>query len=243
MRMKVCNLSWMLIISSVFLGILVGWSATLASRVLPVIARLVLIFALLLDLYGRLRVIRSIFIPGALHGIEASFLADDSLRKLRSAIFRVVWSCRQPLANSLLFGPHGCGYRLLDSAADIGFQWDSRQLGWERLGVPVLSILAGPIQHFRGAVLEAWRNKVSADLSVRKGFRGGSWLDTDGSLQLLNSGHVRERDKGLLWVSMLVVFGIAFCSGRSRISMCRVVSAVVLMVMVIFSGIVLFPSG
>ena len=53
------------------------------------------------------------FIPGALHGIEASFLADTSLRKLRTAIFKVVWSSRQPLANigealSLLDGPPGC---------------------------------------------------------------------------------------------------------------------------------------
>ena len=33
---------------------------------------------------------------------------------------------------------------------------------------------------------------------ARKGFRGGPWLDVDGSLQLLNSGHVRERDEALL---------------------------------------------
>ena len=31
-----------------------------------------------------------------------------------------------------------------------------------------------------------------------KGFRGGPWLDIDGTLQLLNSDHVRERDKALL---------------------------------------------
>ena len=41
-------------------------------------ARLVLIFVLPLDFHGRLSVIRSKFIPGALHGIEASFLADAS---------------------------------------------------------------------------------------------------------------------------------------------------------------------
>ena len=175
------------------------------------------------------------FIPGAFHGIEASFLGDTCLRKLRTAILKVVWSSRQPLANigtvlSLLDGPLGCDpafcvvwfqfrllrrclaywpgeaprvYRLLDSvavrcpgrgsahvlvesAAEIGFQWDSRQLGWE----PVLGNSAGPIQHFRAAVLERWRNKVSADLSARKGFRGGTWLDIDGTLQLLNSDHV-----------------------------------------------------
>ena len=53
------------------------------------------------------------FIPGALHGIEASFLAAAGLRKLRAAIVRVVWSRRQSLANpgavlSLLDGPSGC---------------------------------------------------------------------------------------------------------------------------------------
>ena len=55
-----------------------------------------------------------------------------------------------------------------------------------------MSNLAGPIQHFRAAVLEEWRGKVSADLCARKGFRGGPWLDLCGTLQLLNSDHVRE---------------------------------------------------
>ena len=53
------------------------------------------------------------YLPAALHGIEASLLASDSLRKLRSAIRRVAWSRRQPLADvgavrSLLDGPTGC---------------------------------------------------------------------------------------------------------------------------------------
>ena len=44
-------------------------------------------------------------------------------------------------------------------------------LGWERPGLPVLGNLAGPVQHFRAAVLDAWRNKVSTDLCAVKGFR------------------------------------------------------------------------
>ena len=64
-----------------------GWSSTLASRVRLVISRLVLVSALPLDFHGRLRVLRSMFIPGALHGIEASFRAGTSLRKLRAALF------------------------------------------------------------------------------------------------------------------------------------------------------------
>ena len=76
-----------------------------------VLSRLILIFALPLDFHGRMRVVRSMYIPAALHGIEASLLASDSLRKLRSAICRAVWSRRQPFANvgavlSLLDGPH-----------------------------------------------------------------------------------------------------------------------------------------
>ena len=66
------------------------------------------------------------------------------------------------------------------------------------LGSLQLSNLAGPIQHFRAAILDAWRNKVAVDLCGREGFRGGPLLDIPGSLQLLNSSHVRERDKALL---------------------------------------------
>ena len=181
------------------------------------------------------------YLPAALHGVEASLLASDSLRKLRSSICRVVWSRRQPMASvgavlSLLDGPTGCDpafcvvwfrfrllrrylalwpaevgrvYRLLAnvredcpvhlhlsaSAAEIGFQWDPHALAWVRPGLPLLSDLAGPTQHFRAAILDAWRNKVTAtDLCCRQGFRGGPLLDVHGSLQLLNSSHVRERE-------------------------------------------------
>ena len=143
------------------------------------------------------------YLPAALHGIEASLLASDSLRKLRFSIHRVVWSRRQPLAGvgavlSLLDGPTGCDpafcvvwfpfrllrrylalwlmevgrvYRLLEmvseggpghspihllsaSAAEIGFRWDPLALAWSRPGLPLLSNLAGPVQHFEAALLD-----------------------------------------------------------------------------------------
>ena len=62
-----------------------------------VTSRLVLIFALRI-FTGRVKVVRSMFIPGALHGFEASLLSFASLRKLRSSIHKVVWSRRQPFA-------------------------------------------------------------------------------------------------------------------------------------------------
>ena len=88
-----------------------GWSATLPARVRLVISRLVLILALTQDFHGRVRVVRSTYLPAAQHGIEASLLASDSLRKLRSSIRRVVWS-RSSLwlvlvVLSLLDGPTG----------------------------------------------------------------------------------------------------------------------------------------
>ena len=208
---------------------------------------MLLFFILPLDFHGRVRVVRSMYLPAALHGIEASLLASDSLRKLRPSTHRVVWSRRQPLASvgavlGLLDGPTECDpafcvvwfrfrllrrylalwpaevgrvYRLLEmfgrgcpghgpvhflsaSATEIGFQWDPHALPWIRPGPPLLSSLAGPVQHFRAAFLDVWRNKVAADLCGRKGFRGGPLLDIHGSLQLLNSSHVRERDKALL---------------------------------------------
>ena len=83
-----------------------GWSSTLAARVRLVISRLVLIFALPLDFQGRVGVVRSMYLPAALHGVEASLLASDSLRRLRSSVHRCVvsssafslcWCCPQPV--------------------------------------------------------------------------------------------------------------------------------------------------
>ena len=93
---------------------------------------------------------------------------------------------------------HGPVHLLVVSAAEIGFRWDPLSLAWSRPGLPLLSNLAGPVQHFRAAILDAWQNKAAADLCSREGFRGGPLLDIRGSLQLLNSSHVRDRDKGLL---------------------------------------------
>ena len=185
-----------------------------------VIARFVLIFALPLDLHGRIRVVRSMYLRTALHGIDASLSASDSLRKLHSSILGVVWSRRHPLAGVLVLsltcwmGPLGVillfcvvrfrfrllrrylalwptevgrVYRLLEivsegspghgpihllsaSAAEVGFWWDSIRMGWSRPGLPLLSNLAGPVQHFKAAILDAWREKVAADLSGRGWF-------------------------------------------------------------------------
>ena len=115
----------------------------------------------------------------------------------------------------------------LCSAAEIGFRWDPVALAWTRPVLPLLSNLAGPVQHFEGAILEAWRDKVSSNLCCRKGFHGGPLLDVHGSLQLLTSSHVRERDKALLRSIMVGGVWNGFLLGRvrSQIVPCRVCGA------------------
>ena len=93
---------------------------------------------------------------------------------------------------------HGPVHLLSTSAAEIGLWWEPVALAWSQPGLPQLSNLAGPVQHFRAAILDAWRCRVAAGLCGRAGFRSGPLLDFHGSLQLLNSSHVRERDKALL---------------------------------------------
>ena len=72
---------------------------------------------------------------------------------------------------------HGPIHLLSARAAEIGFSWNPDALAWTRPGLPQLSNLAGPLQHFKAAILDAWRDKVSVDLYGRKGFRDGPLLD------------------------------------------------------------------
>ena len=65
---------------------------------------------------------------------------------------------------------HGPLHLLSASAAEIGFQWDPDALAWSRPGLPLLSNLAGHLQHIKAAILDAWRNKVAADLLRLEGF-------------------------------------------------------------------------
>ena len=92
---------------------------------------------------------------------------------------------------------HGPVHLLLISAAEIGFAWDSDEKGWIRVSLPPLRMMTGRIQHFRNAILDAWHFHFSK-LSERKGFWGVEFADLKGSSQLLNSTHLRDRDKMLL---------------------------------------------
>ena len=43
---------------------------------------------------------------------------------------------------------HGPAHLLLESAAEIGFSWCPRYLGWDRPGLPVLSMIEGACSAF-----------------------------------------------------------------------------------------------
>ena len=125
--------------------------------------------------------------------------------------------------------------------AEIGFQWDPDALAWIRArSAPCLVIWLALFRISWFALLDAWRNKVTTDLCGRKGFRGGPLLDIHGSLQLLNSSHVRERDKALLRTIVVggVWNGFLLSHVRGQAVPCRFCG--LLTMMVIFSGIVLF---
>ena len=143
----------------------------------------------------------------------------------------VVWLTFRMLRRYLALWPSEVGraYRLLElasegcpvhllvgSASEVRFQRDPLAPGWSRPGLPLLSNLAGPVQHFRAAILDAWRNKVASELCDREGFWGGPLLHVFGSLQLLNSSHVRERDKALLRSVMVGGVWNGFLLGRVR---------------------------
>ena len=93
---------------------------------------------------------------------------------------------------------HGLVHLLLISAAELGFAWDGYEKGWVRVSFPPLRMMTGPVQHFYSSILDAWRFSVFAKLFERKGFLGGEFSHVQGSLQLLASSHLRERDKMLL---------------------------------------------
>ena len=159
-----------------------GWPATLATRVRLVIARLVLIFVLPLDFHGRLRVIWSMFIPGVLHGIEASFIADTSLRMLRTAFFKVVWSSRQPLANvgavlSLLDGPVVLLHSVLSGFGSVCFV-DTLLTGLVRFlgcnGCWIASLRGAPVMALCICLLEVLLRLGFSGIPVSL---GGSGLD------------------------------------------------------------------
>ena len=40
----------------------------------------------------------------------------------------------------------------------VGFRWDLDALAWSRPGSPQLRNLAGTLQHFKDAILDAWRD-------------------------------------------------------------------------------------
>ena len=59
-----------------------------------------LVSALPLGYLGKLRILRIMFIPAALHGIEASSLSQGSLFRLRAAFVRACWSSKLTLAHA-----------------------------------------------------------------------------------------------------------------------------------------------
>ena len=104
----------------------------------------------------------------------------------------------------------------------------------------LLSNLAGPLQHFKAAILEAWRHKVSVDLCGRKGFRGGlCWMSMAPCSFLLLL--MFEKEIRLCFAaSWLGVSGLVFFLDRFEARLFHVGFVGRQMVMVIYVGNVPF---
>ena len=95
-------------------------------------------------------------------------------------------------------------------------------------------------QHFCAAILHAWLLTVTAQLAERKCFRGVEFADIKGSVQLLISNHLRERDKMLLRAILCRMSGTDSFLAMPRRKMFLAGFVVVKIVMGIFSGNALF---
>ena len=96
---------------------------------------------------------------------------------------------------------HGPVHLLRISAAELGFAWDGAEQGWVRVSLPHLRIQRSI------SILLFWMPGVFgvfAKLSERKGFWCVQYSDFEGSLQLLTSSHLRERDTMLVVKSHFV---------------------------------------
>ena len=85
----------------------------LARRAVGVLDKVPTVGALPLWFSGKLRILRAMHTPAALHGVEASHISQASSKRLRSAYVRAVTSGSMHLANpgavlSFLDGPTGC---------------------------------------------------------------------------------------------------------------------------------------
>ena len=89
------------------------------------------------------------------------------------------------------------GHGLLISAAELGFAWDGAEKGWVRVSLPPLRMMGGPVP---SALLFSMPGVLVCSPNFLRGrvFWVVSYADVQGSVQLLTSSHLRERDKMLL---------------------------------------------
>ena len=76
------------------------WVALFAAGVRAVLRTVWLVSALPLDQCGELRILRTKFIPVALHDIEASLLSQSGYLRLRAAFVRAFWSGNLTMAHT-----------------------------------------------------------------------------------------------------------------------------------------------
>ena len=107
---------------------------------------------------------------------------------------------------------------------------------------PLSGCFHGPISILKMLFFRPGGVRAAAILTSRKGFRGGPLLDFHGTMQLLFSSHLRERDKMLLRSILCGWAWNGFLLGKNpKRKMFPAGSVGVSMGIVISFGIALFP--
>ena len=111
---------------------------------------------------------------------------------------------------------HGPVHLLYASAAEVVFEWDLHALAWVRPGLPLLDNWLALFSIFGLLFLMLGVIMLLLTFAAGRVFRGGPLQDVHGSLQLLDSSHVREGDKALLRSIMVGGVWNGFLLGRVR---------------------------
>ena len=102
-------------------------AATLVGRVLGLLPAVLVVMALPLDFAGTLRVLRTKFLPGALHAIEASRISFSLLERLRTAFVSAVW-CKKNAIGA--YWGYFVFCWMVRRAVTLGSMWFGASLGF-----------------------------------------------------------------------------------------------------------------
>ncbi len=97
----------------------------------------------------------------------------------------------------MALSPLGPVSLLVQSAQSFGWVWDPEEEAFNRPGLPLLPILAAPLQHYQAAVKDAARTLVLARLPCRSDYLGADTVDLPATSCGLRYGHLPRKEAAI----------------------------------------------